>query len=75
VLTWQPDFILVGINPGEREAILSKLKENPAIAATRAMRAGRLVIMPNRALLSTSHHVVDAVELLAAAFDAIPVTR
>jgi iron complex transport system substrate-binding protein len=75
VLTWQPDFILVGINPSEREAILSKLKENAAIAATRAMRAGRLVFMPNRALLSTSHHIVDAVELLAAAFDATPVTR
>lgn len=73
VLAWQPDFILVGVNPGERETVLRALKENPAIAATRAMRSGRLVFMENRALLSVSHFVVDAVEALAAAIEA-PVT-
>jgi ABC-type hemin transport system substrate-binding protein len=70
VLAWQPDYLLAGINPGEREAVLRALQDNPAIAATEAMRHGRLVFMENRALLTVSHHVVDAVEALAAALDA-----
>ena len=73
VLAWQPDAIVVGVNPGERESVLRTLKENPAIAATRAMRSGSVVVIENRALLAVSHYVVDAVEALAAALDA-PVT-
>jgi iron complex transport system substrate-binding protein len=69
VLAWQPDFIVVGINRGEREAVERALKENPAIAATRAMRAGRLIFLENHSLLAISHYVVDAVEALAAALE------
>jgi iron complex transport system substrate-binding protein len=69
VLAWQPDFIVVGINPGEREAVERALKANPAIAATRAMRTRRLVFLENHSLLAVSQYMVDAVEALAAALE------
>jgi iron complex transport system substrate-binding protein len=75
VLAWQPDYVVLGVNPGENEAELQRLRANPAIAATRAMKAGRVIFIPNRALLSVSHHLVDAVEALASALDRLPVTR
>lgn len=70
VLRWQPDFLVAGVGPGEGPALLRRLRDDPAIAATRAMKAGRVILIDNRALLSVSHHVVDAVDALAAALEA-----
>jgi iron complex transport system substrate-binding protein len=75
VLAWQPDYLVAGVDPGEQEAVLRRLRDNPAIAATAAVKAGRVIFIDNRAYLSVSHHVVDAVEALADALDRMPVKR
>lgn len=66
LLEWQPDFIVVGANRGEFEKVRQQLLANPAVATTNAARAGRVIIMDNRYFLTVSHHVVRAVEALAA---------
>jgi iron complex transport system substrate-binding protein len=72
VLAWQPDVIVCGVNRGEREGVLRAFQDNPALAATRAVKAGRVVILDNHALLAVSHYIVDAVEALADALDKMP---
>ncbi len=37
---------------------------NPAIAASTAAKSGRLILMDTRVFMTTSHHVVTAVEAL-----------
>jgi iron complex transport system substrate-binding protein len=69
VLAWDPDVLVAGAAPGEAGVVRAALLKNPGIAATRAGRAGRIVILEDRVLLAASHHVVDAVEGLARALD------
>jgi iron complex transport system substrate-binding protein len=57
-----PDVILVTTWPGAREAV----ETHPLLAQLRAVRAGRIVVMPNRLLVALSHHTADAVWWLAA---------
>jgi iron complex transport system substrate-binding protein len=65
LLEWQPDFIVVGANRDEFEEVKQQLLGNPAVAATNAARAGRVITLDNRYFLTVSHHVVRAVEALA----------
>jgi ABC-type hemin transport system substrate-binding protein len=45
-------------------AVREQLLANPAIAATRAARAGRIIIIDNRLFMAVSHHIAGAVEAL-----------
>lgn len=62
VLAWQPDYIVIGVDEGQEETARQALARDPAIGATRAVRAGRVIGLSNRRLLTTSHYIVDTVE-------------
>lgn len=64
ITEWQPDFIIVGASAVQTEEFRRQLLSNPGIAATKAARSGRLIIMDNRYFLAVSQHVVDAVDEL-----------
>ncbi len=57
-----PDAFLVTQGSGARESLL----RHPLLSRTRAVRAGRIVEMPNRLLVSLSDHAADACWFLAA---------
>jgi iron complex transport system substrate-binding protein len=65
IAEWQPDFIITGANQGEVEDNRRELLADPVIAASRAGRAGRIIVMDNRHFLTVSQYVVRAVEDLA----------
>lgn len=62
---WRPDYIIVGAEAGKFEEAKRRLLADPAVAATDAARAGRIIALDNRYLLSVSHYVVRAVRALA----------
>ena len=64
LLEWQPDFIVVGTNQGEFEQVRQQLLANPAVAATDAARANRIIFMDNRYFLTVSQFTVRAVDEL-----------
>lgn len=64
VAQWNPDYLVVGAAPREFDAVRARLMSNPAIAASEAGREGRIILIDDRALLSTSHHITKAVDAL-----------
>jgi iron complex transport system substrate-binding protein len=69
VLAWDPDVIVASAGPGGAADVKAALLANPGIAAARAAKAGRIVILEDRTLLAASHHIVDAVDAMARALD------
>ena len=67
VAEWQPDFIVVGADASKFEETRQQLLANPAVAATKATRAGRIIVIENRSFLTVSHNVVNLVRTLAEA--------
>jgi iron complex transport system substrate-binding protein len=67
VLQWNPDVIISEFKPGQDQVVRDALKRNAAIAATRAVREGRVVTIPARLFEAASQHVIDAAELLSEA--------
>jgi iron complex transport system substrate-binding protein len=67
VLAWQPDFIVFDAKAGQEDEARRRFRNDPALAATRAVREGRLILMPGGQFLTVSHHVVDAVDTLVGA--------
>jgi iron complex transport system substrate-binding protein len=65
VAEWQPDFIIVGADANKFDETRQQLLANPAVAATKAARAGRIIVIENRYLLTVSHNVVNLVRALA----------
>ncbi|HKX29403.1 MAG TPA: ABC transporter substrate-binding protein, partial [Blastocatellia bacterium] len=65
ILEWQPDFLITSANRGQEQGATGKLLQDPAIATSRAGRAGRILVIDNRYFLTVSHHVVRGVEALA----------
>jgi iron complex transport system substrate-binding protein len=65
IIDWQPDFIVAGANQGDFDLVRKKMLENPVIAASRAGRAGRIIVIDNRHFLTVSQYVVRGVEDLA----------
>jgi iron complex transport system substrate-binding protein len=62
VSEWEPDFIVVGANHGEMVSMRKRLFADPLIAASKAGRAGRIIVLDNRHFLTVSQHIVRAVE-------------
>jgi iron complex transport system substrate-binding protein len=75
VLAWDPDYLVAGFSRDQKTMVRARLLANPAVASTRAARADCIVLVDNRALLSTSHHIVDAIENLARVLDERPDRR
>jgi iron complex transport system substrate-binding protein len=65
VAAWQPDFIVAGADTNRFDETRRRLLSDPAIAASRAGRAGRLILIDNRYFLTVSQHVVKAIRALA----------
>jgi iron complex transport system substrate-binding protein len=65
VVEWQPDFIVLGADADKFEETRQQLLANPAVATTEAARAGRVIMVENRSLLTVSHNVVNLVKTLA----------
>jgi len=65
MLSWKPDYLIVGAKPGEEEIVRRRMLANPAVASSDAVKGGRLVLMDTRIFLTTSQHVVSAAEALA----------
>jgi cobalamin transport system substrate-binding protein len=65
ILEWQPDFLITGANRGKEKSVRDRLLEDPAVATSRAGRAGRIVVIDSRHFLTVSHHVMGFVEDLA----------
>lgn len=65
ILEWQPDFLITSANRGKEKIVHDRLLEDPAVASSKAGRAGRIIVIDNRHFLTVSHHVVRGVEDLA----------
>ncbi len=65
ILEWQPDFIITSANQGKEQIVRDRLLEDTAVAASKAGRAGRIIVIDNRHFLTVSQHVVRFVEDLA----------
>jgi len=65
ILTWQPQFIISYAQFGEFDPVYQQLLSNPAIAASEAGQAGRIIIVDNRYLLAVSQYIVKAIKVLA----------
>ena len=65
IAAWDPDWIVTGAAPGQRDALLQSLLSEPAVASTSAARAGQVLVLPNATFLSVTHRVVELVEALA----------
>jgi iron complex transport system substrate-binding protein len=68
-----PDVVLVGTWP----LAVESLKRDPLLAQMRAVREGRIVVMPNELLVALSQYTADACWWLAAALhpDRVPQAR
>jgi iron complex transport system substrate-binding protein len=64
ILEWQPEYLICGAKSGDEDIVRRRLMNNPAIAASTAAKSGRLILMDTRVFMTTSHHVVTAVEAL-----------
>jgi iron complex transport system substrate-binding protein len=64
ILEWQPEYLICGAKPGDEDIVRRRLMDNPAIATSTAVKSGRLILMDTRVFMTTSHHVVTAVEAL-----------
>jgi iron complex transport system substrate-binding protein len=67
LLQWNPDVIVSEARPGQDQIVRDSLLRNPAVAATRAGREGRIIMLPTREFEAASQHVVNAAETLSAA--------
>jgi iron complex transport system substrate-binding protein len=65
IIEWQPDYLVAGANHGEIESVRRAWFADPVIAASRAGRDGRILVIDNRHFLSVSQYVVRGVEDLA----------
>jgi iron complex transport system substrate-binding protein len=65
--TLDPDFVVTAGDPAQRQEIHAQLLKSPAWQNLGAVKAGRLIVIPERELYSVSHHVTKLVKTLAAA--------
>ena len=67
IAAWNPEWIVTGADPGERDGLERGLLEDPGIAVTTAARSGQIVILPKHVFLTTSHNVVKLAESISRA--------
>jgi iron complex transport system substrate-binding protein len=69
ILDWNPDALVVGVRLGGEEAVRKLIKQSAALRLLPAVQKDRIVFVPNALLLSTSHHLVGAAEVIARQLD------
>jgi iron complex transport system substrate-binding protein len=72
VLQWNPDVIVTGFKAGQEQVVREALLRNAAVAATRAGKEGRIIMIPERLFVAASQHVVDAAEMVSEKLWATP---
>ena len=65
MLKLDPDVLLLTGEQGLDSPQVQALLHEPALATLRALKERRIAVVPDRLLFAMSHHVADAVELLA----------
>src|SRR5262249_24778532 len=65
ILECQRVFRITSANRGKEKSVRDRLLEAPAVANSKAGRAGRIIVIDNRHFLTVSQHVVGFVEDLA----------
>ena len=65
ILDWNPDALVVAVRPGGEDAVRKLIKQSAALRLLPAVRKDHIVFVPSALLLSTSHHVVGAAEVIA----------
>ncbi|RMG45306.1 MAG: ABC transporter substrate-binding protein [Acidobacteria bacterium] len=73
ILAIDPDVLLLGFDPGGSPD--AALASTPALASMRAVREGRVVVLPPRLLTTVSPHLIEGAERLAAALGSGRVAR
>ncbi|MBI4583411.1 MAG: ABC transporter substrate-binding protein [Planctomycetes bacterium] len=66
LVRWNPQHLLIEGEEEDRERLLDGLRRDPVLRSVAAVRAGKLAVLPTRTITSVSHHVIEAVEKLAA---------
>ena len=64
-MAWQPDFIVTHAAKNEFEWVRRQLLQNPAIAASKAGKAGRIIVIDNRYFAAVSQYIVLGIKALA----------
>jgi len=75
VLAWDPDVLVSGVLPGERDAVRARLTTGPGLAQTTAARRGQIILIDEPRFLAVSQYMVDAVEQIADSLDAFERAR
>lgn len=65
IVEWQPDYLLAGAEETKGEQTRQQLLTHPVIATTKAGRAGHVIVLDARYLLSVSQFITRAVSELA----------
>ena len=65
VAAWNPDWILVGAEPGNAGGTLERLRADPGVAVTAAGRKGNILVVETRQYISMSHHAAGLMEAIA----------
>jgi len=69
ILDWNPDALVVGVVPGGEDGVRKLIRQSAALRLLPAVKKDRIVFVPNALLLSTSHHVVGAVDAIGQQLD------
>lgn len=67
IARWNPEWIIAGADRGTSAQVRARLLAQPAIAGTRAARAGRVVVFDNHVFLPLSPFTAQLVEALSLA--------
>ncbi len=65
ILTWQPDVIVTHAATSELAQVREQLLTQPSIAASRAGKAGKIVVIDERHFAAISHYLVKGIRTLA----------
>lgn len=65
ILTWQPDVIVTHGATQELALVREQLLTHPTIAASRAGKAGKIVVIDDRYFAAISHYLVEGIRTLA----------
>lgn len=60
-----PEVLLLADSEWWTSQFDQELRRHPAFRGTRAVRTGRIYVLPSRLMITSSHHVAETVEVLA----------
>lgn len=69
ILVWQPDFIITHAPLSEFSVIRQQLLKHPAIAASSAGQAGRIIVIENRYFMAVSQYIVEGIRAMSKAMN------